>query len=807
MKLTIEKKVSYGFWLALVILSLVNGFSYWSITRFISTADKVRNSQTVLRDLENLMSLLKDAETGQRGYIITGEERYLEPYLQATVEIERQTKALQHLLRDRFEQQQRFNKLEPLIAKRFDIIEENIALRRTQGFEAAQRLVLTGKGQETMDRIRQIVREMEAQEEQQLQQRSQEDRANAHSTILVEFFGSVMAIALTATAILKINRDITKREQIQAALRESEECFRSAFDNAAIGMGMVALDGRWLKVNPYLCEMLGYCEQELLATTFQSITHPDDLETNLNYVHQLLSGEIRSYQMEKRYFHSSGHVIWILLTCSLVRDTQGHPLYFIGQVQDISERQAVLREREQAQRTLELQSVIVKNMAGGVCLVRAADAVIAYANPKFERMFGYEPGELNGKPVHILNYKNAHKSGEQIAVEIMSQIDERGEVVYEVHNVKKDGTCFWCRAHTSTFEHPEYGTVYVAVQEDITEHKRAQAALSLLAAIVESSDSAIISKTLDGVVVSWNAGAQRLFGYSAQQAIGQSICFLIPPDRLDEQRQILEKVNRGESIEHYETVRRRKDGTLIDISLTISPVRDETGKIIGASKIADDISDRKLAEEKIKASLREKEVLLAEIHHRVKNNLHIISNLLYLQANRSKDDKAREILQNSRNRVDSMALIHESLYRAQDFAEINLNEYVQKLSANLFSIYKIPADAITFKINAKTNILINLEQAIPCGLIVNELITNALKHGLQNHQEGEVFVTLECSPERQLLLAVGNSGHTLPADFNLQNPQSMGLKLVVTLVKQLKGAIELERGNTTVFRIKFAASV
>lgn len=255
-----------------------------------------------------------------------------------------------------------------------------------------------------------------------------------------------------------------------------------------------------------------------------------------------------------------------------------------------------------------------------------------------------------------------------------------------------------------------------------------------------------------------------------------------------------------------------KDGTYKWILARGQALWDEKGKPVRIVGCHTDITERKLAEEalryheeQMKESLREKEVLLGEIHHRVKNNLHIISNLLYLQANRSEDLRTREILQDSRNRVDSMALIHESLYRVQNFSEINLAEYVRKLSANLLSIYKVQPDAIPFKINAKTDILINLEQAIPCSLIINELITNALKHGLQNNRDGEVFVTLERSPENQLILSVGNSGNTVPADFDLKNPKSMGLKLVVTLVKQLKGVIEIERGDKTVFVIKFTA--
>ncbi|MUG93653.1 PAS domain S-box protein [Scytonema sp. UIC 10036] len=147
----------------------------------------------------------------------------------------------------------------------------------------------------------------------------------------------------TLTGFLAIGSDITARKhieneckQIEVALRNSEEQFRHAFEDASIGMAIVSLDGRWVKVNPALCRIVGYLKEELLALTFQDITHPDDLEVDLNYVHQLLAGEIFTYQMEKRYFHKQGHTIWILLNGSLVRDKQGNPLHFISQIQDIT---------------------------------------------------------------------------------------------------------------------------------------------------------------------------------------------------------------------------------------------------------------------------------------------------------------------------------------------------------------------------------------------------------------------------------------------------------------------------------------
>jgi PAS domain S-box-containing protein len=148
-------------------------------------------------------------------------------------------------------------------------------------------------------------------------------------------------------AILEINNDITPRKQVEEALRQSEERFRSAFDHASIGMALIGLEGRWLKVNPALCEIVGYSEADLLTTSPQTITYPDDLGSDHQFLEQLLQGELRSYNIEKRYFHRQGHLIWVLFSASLLRDSQGNPLYFVAQIQDITTRREVEQVKDE----------------------------------------------------------------------------------------------------------------------------------------------------------------------------------------------------------------------------------------------------------------------------------------------------------------------------------------------------------------------------------------------------------------------------------------------------------------------------
>jgi two-component system, chemotaxis family, CheB/CheR fusion protein len=249
----------------------------------------------------------------------------------------------------------------------------------------------------------------------------------------------------------------------------------------------------------------------------------------------------------------------------------------------------------------------------------------------------------------------------------------------------------------------------------------------------------------------------------------------------------------------------------------IQPIDLESDRILlfNACKIRDelyehsillaieDITDRRQAEISIRDSLTEKEVLLREIHHRVKNNLQIVSSLLSLQSNRVGDPQAIAILQDSQNRVQAMALIHESLYQSSNLANLNFAEYVQTLVNNLFTSYNVDRETVALHIDVVPEIAIDVDRAVLCGLIINELVTNALKHGLGGDLNGKVQVKLGQSDNDLLTLSIENNGRELPPDFDLSNVRSMGLSLVRSAVGQIKGQLTVETGAMTVFKINF----
>ncbi|HYC56033.1 MAG TPA: PAS domain S-box protein, partial [Candidatus Binatia bacterium] len=264
----------------------------------------------------------------------------------------------------------------------------------------------------------------------------------------------------------------------------------------------------------------------------------------------------------------------------------------------------------------------------------------------------------------------------------------------------------------------------VGIGFDVTDRKRAEGAREHLAAIVQSSDDAIIGKNLNGVIVSWNQGAERVFGYGPAQAIGKPVTMLIPEERLHEEPEILSRIRRGERIDHYETVRRRRDGTLIDISLTVSPIKNQKGEVIGASKIARDITERKRAE-------AQRTLLIDELNHRVKNTLAtVISIARQSFANPNTEEARRAFDSRLRGLAQTHGRLSESSWsgvRLDTILADELGPYRRHDGSNLL----LEGPVVTLEPKA----------ALLMGLALHELATNAAKHGALSTEAGMVSVT------------------------------------------------------------------
>jgi PAS domain S-box-containing protein len=329
----------------------------------------------------------------------------------------------------------------------------------------------------------------------------------------------------------------------------------------------------------------------------------------------------------------------------------GHTVH-LGVTRDVT-------ERRQAETIRNRLSAIVDSSDDAI-ISKDLNATITSWNKGAERLFGYTANEAIGRPITMLIPPDRiHEE-----TDILGRL-KRGEHINHFQTIRrhKDGTMLDVALTISPVKDASGAIVGASkIARNISEAKMADRARHLLSAIVDSSDDAIISKDLNGIITSWNKGAERLFGYSAHEAIGKPVTILIPADRLDEEPQILSRIRSGERIDHFETVRRRKDGTLLDISLTISPVKDSSGTIIGASKIARDITERKSAEEEIRRANRDLEQFAFSASHDLQEPLRTVKiycDLLATRYQHKLDGQALEFLDYVRKGTDRM----ESLVR------------------------------------------------------------------------------------------------------------------------------------------------
>ncbi|WP_334311690.1 PAS domain S-box protein [Kamptonema animale] len=416
-----------------------------------------------------------------------------------------------------------------------------------------------------------------------------------------------LAIALgQATTHQKLQEELTERQQAEARLRESEQRYATLAAAAPVGIFRTDDAGLCTYINDRCFEITGIAPETPIGMGWQQAVHPDDRDWVIAEWEQFIQDQ-QPFQLEYRFQRPDGGVTWVYGQSVAERDANGETIGYLGTVTDITDRKLA---EAHLQASEERYATLVEAAPVGIFRTDAAGNCI-YVNDRWCQISGLNPKTAAGKGWR----QGLHPDDrEAIATEWQQSIQEDRPFQLEYRFQRSDGGVTWVYGQ-SVAELDVEGEVigYVGTVTDISDRKQVEVALSQLAAIVESSADAIISKTLDGTIVSWNKGAEKLFGYQAQEVIGQSILLLIPTALRNEESFILEKIQQGEVVHHYETLRQNKEGKLIDISLTVSPIKDATGKIVGASKIARDISDRKLAEAALIQSEAQSRALITAI--------------------------------------------------------------------------------------------------------------------------------------------------------------------------------------------------
>ena len=736
--------------------------------------------------------------------------------------------------------------------------------------------------------------------------------------------------------------------------RDHERRLAATYEQAGIGIVEIDERGRLLRVNAHARELLQLSAEQSLETSIFEWTAPEDTEQDRRQFHRLIAGEIEGYSLESRLRCDDGRYRWTSATSRSVRDVEGRFLHAVRVLQDITQRKIT----EERLATYSIDQTALHRLVAGLRDAVSTDDICAAAMDAMFHSLGCERASVlvfdkkgtmrfvavRGLSAAYMEAVEGHSpwtadtsEAEPISIDDVSTSQLPSHLkqavlsegigslafipLHGAHRLLGKFMVYYDQPHSFSPREIEMATTIARHVGFALDRLHAQSSAQHLAAIVESSSDAIVSKDLNGIIISWNDGAERLFGYAADEVIGQPITILIPPERRDEEPVILSRIRAGEQLHHFETVRRCKNGKLIDISLTVSPIRNSSGNIIGASKIARDISQQKAAEAKIRDSERrlqdllsaipaaiyttdaegrityfneaavefagrrpalgidqwcmclklyrpdgrplphdecpmalalkegrpirgveaiaerpdgtrvpfiphptplrdsdgkivgainmlvdvsqrkeaesQQRVLLNELNHRVKNNMQMLQALLSNSARKAKSSEARQYLEEASVRVSAIASAQRVLYGQMGAHRFNSAELLGAVCET--AKHSFP-QSVRLTCDADHLELPN-DVAIPLALVVNELLTNAVKHGTRDRETPAIRVTF----------TAGNAGLRLTVEdegpgFDLQQVRrsASGLQLVEGLVRQLDGQLSVSREPAAQVTVEFA---
>jgi len=590
-------------------------------------------------------------------------------------------------------------------------------------------------------------------------------------------------------------RDITERKHAEeeikmlaTALKRINEC-----------VSITDVENTILFVNEAFLKTYGYSEQELIGQNIKIVRPPNSPQKVFEEVLPgTLSGGWTGELVNRR---KDGSEFPIFLSTSIIEKKDGKPNCLIGIAIDITERKRAedaLRESEEKFRKIFEDHAAVK------LLIKPESGAIIDANKAAERYYGWTRAELKRMHIQQINILPA----EQVKIE-MEKARQQKCVHFEFRHRRADGSIRDVEVFSSRIEMAGKDILH-SIIHDITERKRAEEALreseERYRQLVDNTDTGFVVIDAAGIVLEANDSYIRLVGTkNMNEIIGHSVIEWTSPDERENNSSAIAKCAEQGYIQDFETSYIRKDGEKINILITAT-MQENAGEKRLVS-LCRDISERKRAEEEIRASLAEKEILLKEVHHRVKNNLMTIIGLIKMQETKANNEIFNPMLQELEGRIRAMALVHESLHKSADLAHVDLQNYIETLSAHIRAQFGAEHD-IRFQVQA-VGMEVDLDIAVSCGLILNELITNAYKHAFPGDKPwaGEGICEINVAMEQAggvFTLTVADNGVGLPTDLDWEKSETLGLRLIKMLSQQIKGSIELDRTHGTIFHLRFA---
>lgn len=599
-----------------------------------------------------------------------------------------------------------------------------------------------------------------------------------------------------------------------------------------------------LYVSSNVADVLGFDEDDFATKDklwFERIHEKD--RDQVESLYREISDKCEAV-IEFRFEHKEGHYIWLRDELKIVEGEPGESDSFVESIVEITEEKEAEGKLKELNRTLEkrikertsklstanrklkkqiqyrnkaktqlkeqheklrMQQLAIDNLNDMVIVTKASkdeplNSEIIFVNKAFEKFTGYRAEEVVGRNPTFLH---GPETSEKVLDRINKHVRNHETLREEFINYKKDGTPYWTELDMAPFPTDEDDYIYwVGINRDITQRKKAEQKLEeseqRYRAFAELSFDAIFEIDLEGTIQNCNQRACELFGYTRDELIGMNTLKLTPEKYRNSQPDIISRdMTTGD--EAWDRTYVKKDGTHFP-----TEIHTQLYTIGGEKRLIAYVRDNtahKNFKKTIQKSLKEKETLLAEVHHRVKNNLAIISGLLEMQVFNTDDEQLLDKLQESQSRIQSIAMVHEKLYSSDSFSEIAIDNYINDL------LDMIMGSLIDYNKNISVekdmdSIALTVSQAIPCGLLLNELITNCYKHAFAKQDEGTICISLK-KDVNQINLSVKDNGSGLPENFDMKSQSSLGMTLINTLTKQLNGEMQVSSDGGASFQIIF----
>jgi PAS domain S-box-containing protein len=561
------------------------------------------------------------------------------------------------------------------------------------------------------------------------------------------------------------------------------------FDNSLAGIFTFDINTRKLvQANRQTAAMLGYTPAEMEGRDIASLWSD---EKELQDIVRKITDKKKIDTIELALNKKNGGKVWTLLTASMAGTTR-----IVCSVIDITDKKEIRDNLIES----ELRYHMLFDSATDAILIHDNTGKILMANQIASRESGYSTTDLQN--LRLVDLGLVPEGG--LTASQKTELQSQGQYLFESQLIAKDGIPLPVEIHCKIIRYNDRPAILSTIR-DITERIRAQTAL-----IESETRYRMIGELIPFGV--WACDAKGNFSYLSESflsVLGITLeecrnhgwMHLLPTEDYDrtiaDWRQC---IHTGSFWDYEYRILDENKKSYIVLSRG-APHTDSTGKITSWVGIHLDITERKRYEERLETSLREKEVIIKEVHHRVKNNMQVISGFLELQSNYIEDPLVVEKLNECQQRVRAMALVHEKLYQSKSLVAINAAEYIKSLIADLMTSYSL-STPVDVSVNVD-DVNINIDMAIPCGLIINELVTNSLKYAFNNRPEGKLSLMLHHKEDHTYSLVVQDDGAGLPADFEARSSASLGMQLVSVLVRQLGGEMKSESDPGARFTIVF----